>query len=187
MILVIDNYDSFTYNLVHYFLELGVALKVARNDKIDIDEIESLSLTHIVLSPGPKRPSDAGVTTKVVRAFNGKIPILGICLGHQSIAAAYGGKIIRSPELMHGKSSKILHDNEGIFRDIPPSFSATRYHSLIVDQESLPERFKISATVANGLIMGIRDKNGMTEGLQFHPESIISEYGKKLLSNFLRL
>jgi anthranilate synthase/aminodeoxychorismate synthase-like glutamine amidotransferase len=187
MILVIDNYDSFTFNLVQFLGELGAQLEVRRNDKITIAEIEDLAPERIVISPGPCTPNEAGISLDVVRKLGGKFPILGVCLGHQSIGQAFGGNVIRAPYLMHGKISRIHHDNKTIFKGVEQDFVATRYHSLIVERESLPKVLEISATTADGLIMGLRHKKLPIEGVQFHPESILTEPGKKLLKNFLEL
>jgi anthranilate synthase/aminodeoxychorismate synthase-like glutamine amidotransferase len=187
MILVIDNYDSFTFNLVQFLGELGAELEVRRNDKITISEIEDLAPERIVISPGPCTPNEAGISLEVVRKLGGKIPILGVCLGHQSIGQAFGGKVIRAPYLMHGKISRIHHDGKTIFKGVDQDFVATRYHSLIVERDSLPKELEISATTADGLIMGLRHKKMLIEGVQFHPESILTEPGKKLLKNFLKL
>lgn len=187
MILVIDNYDSFTFNLVQFLGELGAQLEVRRNDKITITEIEDLGPERIVISPGPCTPNEAGISLDVVRKLGGKIPILGVCLGHQSIGQAFGGNVIRAPYLMHGKISRIHHDGKTIFAGVEQDFVATRYHSLIVERESLPKELEISATTADGLIMGLRHKELLIEGVQFHPESILTEPGKKLLKNFLEL
>ena len=185
MILIIDNYDSFTYNLVQYLGELGAEMRVERNDKIGIAEIEALGPEKIVLSPGPCTPDDAGITLEVIRHFAGKIPLLGVCLGHQAMGQAFGGKVLRAPYLMHGKTSQILHDGRSIFHGLENPFVATRYHSLIVDRESLPPVLEISATTSDGLIMGLRHRECLCEGVQFHPESIMTAEGKKLLRNFL--
>jgi len=187
MILVIDNYDSFTYNLVQYLGELGAELTVRRNDQITVTEIESLAPERIVISPGPKTPSEAGICLDVIKTFSGRVPILGVCLGHQAIGQAFGGRVIRAPELMHGKTSLVTHDGQTIFSGLPSPFSATRYHSLIVERESLPACLEISATAPDGLIMGLRHRTMRVEGVQFHPESILTEVGKDLLANFLRL
>lgn len=187
MLLLLDNYDSFTYNLCQYLVELGQDVRVFRNDKISVAQIEEMAPERIVISPGPKTPNEAGISMDVIRAFNGKVPLFGVCLGHQSMAAAYGGKIIKAPTLMHGKTSPVDHDGRGIFRDVPNPFSATRYHSLVVEEETLPEQFKVTARTPDGTIMGIRHKTAPTEGAQFHPESIICEHGKKILKNFLEL
>ena len=187
MILVIDNYDSFTYNLVQYLGELGAELTVRRNDQITVTEIESLAPERIVISPGPKTPSEAGICLDVIKTFSGRVPILGVCLGHQAIGQAFGGRVIRAPELMHGKTSLVSHDGNTIFSGLPSPFSATRYHSLIVERESLPACLEISATAPDGLIMGLRHRTMKVEGVQFHPESILTEVGKDLLANFLQL
>ena len=187
MILVIDNYDSFTYNLVQYLGELGAELTVRRNDQITVTEIESLAPERIVISPGPKTPSEAGICLDVIKTFSGRVPILGVCLGHQAIGQAFGGRVIRAPELMHGKTSLVTHDGQTIFSGLPSPFSATRYHSLIVERESLPACLEISATAPDGLIMGLRHRTMRVEGVQFHPESILTEVGKDLLANFLKL
>ena len=187
MILVIDNYDSFTYNLVQYLGELGEELQVHRNDKIEVAEIEGLKPNRIVISPGPGTPDQAGITLGVVKCFSGKVPILGVCLGHQAIGQAFGGKVIRAPYLMHGKTSEVCHDNRTIFKGLPYRFPATRYHSLIVERKSLPKCLEVSATTTDGLIMGLRHKEYPVEGVQFHPESIMTHEGKQLLANFLGL
>jgi anthranilate synthase/aminodeoxychorismate synthase-like glutamine amidotransferase len=187
MLLVIDNYDSFTYNLVQYLGELGEDVRVYRNDKITIGQIEDLHPNRIVISPGPCTPKEAGVSVETIRSFGGKIPMLGVCLGHQSLAVAYGGEVIRAPRLMHGKTSPITHDGKTIFRSLPNPFEATRYHSLIVNRVNLPDCFEVSAETAEGEIMGIRHKTLGVEGVQFHPESILTTVGKDLLRNFLTL
>ena len=186
MILVIDNYDSFTYNLVQYLGELGATPEVRRNDQTTVAEIERLAPARIVISPGPKTPSEAGICLDVIKAFSGRIPILGVCLGHQSIGQAFGGKVIRAPELMHGKTSMISHDGKTIFSGLPNPFPATRYHSLIVERSTLPDCLEISATTGD-LIMGLRHKEMKVEGVQFHPESVLTEAGKQLLANFLKV
>lgn len=185
MILMIDNYDSFTFNLVQYLGELGQEVKVVRNDKITCSEISELAPDHLVISPGPCTPNEAGISLDVISSFAGKIPILGVCLGHQSIGQVFGGKVIRADRLMHGKTSEIHHDGKSVFRGLPTPFTATRYHSLIVDRESLPDCLEISAETAEGEIMGLRHKEYPVEGLQFHPESILTEHGRELLKNFL--
>ncbi|WCK54648.1 aminodeoxychorismate/anthranilate synthase component II [Aneurinibacillus sp. Ricciae_BoGa-3] len=185
MILMIDNYDSFTYNIVQYLGELGEALHVVRNDKITCDEIEKLDPHCIVISPGPCTPNEAGISLEAIRRFAGKIPIFGVCLGHQSIAQVFGGKVIRAEKLMHGKTSAIHHDGRTIFEGLPSPYRATRYHSLIVERESLPNCLEISAETADGEIMGLRHRTLQVEGVQFHPESIMTEHGKQLLHNFL--
>jgi anthranilate synthase/aminodeoxychorismate synthase-like glutamine amidotransferase len=187
MLLVIDNYDSFTYNLVQYFGELGEDVQVYRNDTISPDEIAALRPARIVISPGPCTPNEAGISVETIRRFGGKIPILGVCLGHQSLAVAYGGEVVRAPRLMHGKTSQIKHDGKTIFRSLPNPFEATRYHSLIVNRTNLPDCFEISAETAEGEIMGLRHKTLGAEGVQFHPESILTAAGKDLLRNFLKL
>jgi anthranilate synthase/aminodeoxychorismate synthase-like glutamine amidotransferase len=187
MLLVIDNYDSFTYNLVQYLGELGEDVRVYRNDKISVDEIENLCPSRIVISPGPRTPKEAGISVDTIRTFGGKIPILGVCLGHQSLAVAYGGEVIRAPRLMHGKTSQIKHDGKTIYRGLPNPFEATRYHSLIVNRVNLPNCFEISSETAEGEIMGLRHKRLGVEGVQFHPESILTTVGKDLLRNFLKL
>ena len=187
MLLMIDNYDSFTYNLVQYFGELGEDVRVFRNDKISVQQIVSLKPNRIVVSPGPCTPNEAGVSVDVIRHFAGRLPVLGVCLGHQSLAVAFGGQVIRAERLMHGKTSPIRHDGRTIFRDLPNPFDATRYHSLIVDRASLPSCFEISAETAEGEIMGMRHTSLGIEGVQFHPESILTSAGKDLLRNFLKL
>ncbi|WP_028560697.1 aminodeoxychorismate/anthranilate synthase component II [Paenibacillus pinihumi] len=187
MILVIDNYDSFTYNLVQYLGELGEDIVVKRNDEIDLDGIAELAPDHILISPGPCTPNEAGVSLALIDRFKGQIPILGVCLGHQAIGQAFGGDVIRAEQLMHGKTSPILHDGRTIFEGIPSPYTATRYHSLIVKRETLPDCLEISAETAEGEIMGLRHKEYLIEGVQFHPESIITEHGLTLLRNFLKL
>jgi anthranilate synthase/aminodeoxychorismate synthase-like glutamine amidotransferase len=187
MLLVIDNYDSFTYNLVQYLGELRADPVVARNDDITVDMIENLAPRQIVISPGPGTPDTSGITLDVIRTFAGRIPILGVCLGHQAIGQAFGGKVIRAPYLMHGKTSKIKHDGKTIFAELENPSVATRYHSLIVERESLPAVLEISATTDDGLIMGVRHRQFLCEGVQFHPESILSSGGKQMLANFLQL
>src|SRR3990172_1309325 len=187
MLLVIDNYDSFTYNLVQYLGELGQDTRVFRNDKIGLSEIEGLAAERIVISPGPCTPKEAGISVDLVRCFAGKIPILGVCLGHQAIAEAFGGDVIRNYRLMHGKTSMIRHDGRTIFHGLPNPFEATRYHSLVVGRETLPASLEISAQTEEGEIMGIRHKEYKVEGVQFHPESILTAAGKDLLRNFIRL
>ena len=185
MILMIDNYDSFTYNLVQYLGELGADIQVVRNDKIDIAEIEKLNPERIVISPGPCTPSKAGISKEVAKHFAGKIPLLGVCLGHQSVVEAFGGEIVKAKKLMHGKTSMIHHDGKTIFKDLPNPFEATRYHSLVVNRENLPDCFEISAETKEDEIMGVRHKEYNLEGIQFHPESILTVHGKDLLKNFL--
>ena len=188
MLLVIDNYDSFTYNLVQYLGELGSEIRVVRNDEVTVDEIENeLKPERILISPGPGTPDAAGISLAVIESFADKLPILGVCLGHQAIAQHFGGKVVRAPEPVHGKPTVINHDGKTIFRDLPNSFAAGRYHSLIVDRDTLPDCLEISATSPDGLIMGLRHRTKKIEGVQFHPESILTEHGKKLLQNFMRL
>jgi anthranilate synthase/aminodeoxychorismate synthase-like glutamine amidotransferase len=187
MILVLDNYDSFTYNLVQYLGELGAKLEVRRNDQVSVDEVEELAPERVVISPGPCTPKEAGISVALIRRLAGKIPILGVCLGHQSIGEAFGGNVIRAPYLMHGKTSTIHHDGKTIFGGLPQDFTATRYHSLIVERDSLPAELEISAQTNDGLIMGLRHKQHPVEGVQFHPESILTDTGKNLLRNFLNL
>ncbi|MBI4653762.1 MAG: aminodeoxychorismate/anthranilate synthase component II [Nitrospirae bacterium] len=187
MLLMIDNYDSFTYNLVQYLGELGEDIRVFRNDKITIPEIEELNPDRIVISPGPCTPKEAGISINAIKRFAGKIPILGVCLGHQSIGAAFGGDIINAPRLMHGKTSMIFHDGKTIFQGLSNPFEATRYHSLIIKRETLPECLEITAWTDMDEIMGVRHKEYVIEGVQFHPESILTKVGKDLLRNFLRL
>ena len=185
MLLVIDNYDSFTYNLVQYFGELGAEMKVVRNDKITLDEIAELAPSHICISPGPCTPTEAGISCDVIREFGGKIPIFGVCLGHQSIGQVFGGDVVRAATLMHGKTSPVKHNGEGIFQGLPSPFTATRYHSLIVKRETLPDCLEITAETEDGVIMGLRHKTLEIHGVQFHPESILTEHGKEMLKNFL--
>ena len=185
MLLMIDNYDSFTYNLVQYFGELGEEVQVYRNDKITIEEMEALRPRMVVISPGPCTPKEAGVSVEAIRHFSGRLPLLGVCLGHQSLAAAFGGEIIRAERLMHGKTSMIHHDGKTIFQNLPNPFEATRYHSLLVNPASLPRCFEISARTTEGEIMGLRHKSLGAEGVQFHPESILTTAGKELLRNFV--
>jgi para-aminobenzoate synthetase component II len=188
MLLVIDNYDSFTYNLVQYLGELGQKIEVRRNDRVTVEEIESQLLPdRIVISPGPGTPDGAGVSLKVIERFAGLIPILGVCLGHQAIGQAFGGKVVRAPQLMHGKASEISHDGKTIFEGLGDHFNAGRYHSLIVERESLPACLEVSAYTTDDIIMGLRHRQLKVEGVQFHPESILTEGGKQLLANFLRL
>ena len=187
MLLVIDNYDSFTYNLVQYLGELGQDVRVYRNDKITLKEIESLKPEKIVISPGPCTPKEAGISVDLIKQFAGKIPILGVCLGHQSIGYALGGEIIHAKKLMHGKTSMINHDGKTIFKNLPNPFEATRYHSLVIERESIPDELEISAETDDGEIMGVRHKEYIIEGVQFHPESILTKVGKDLLRNFLEL
>jgi len=186
-LLVIDNYDSFTYNLVQIFGELDVDLAVKRNDEISIDEIEKLNPDRICISPGPGRPENAGISSEVIREFGPRAPVLGVCLGHQCIAQVFGGEVVRAEKLMHGKTSTIRHNETGIFKDIAQPLEATRYHSLIVRRESLPDSLQITAETAEGEIMGLQHRHLPIHGVQFHPESILTAEGKKLLANFLRV
>ncbi|MFH1837096.1 MAG: aminodeoxychorismate/anthranilate synthase component II [Candidatus Omnitrophota bacterium] len=185
MILVIDNYDSFTYNLVQYLGEMGQEIVVRRNDKVTLDEVNSLSPERIVISPGPGRPDDAGISKEVIRTFAGEVPVLGVCLGHQCIAEVYGSRVIRSELIMHGKVSSIFHDGKDIFDGVPSPFTATRYHSLIVEKNTLKEPLKITAWTEAEEIMGIKHKEYPVWGVQFHPESILTAEGKKILKNFI--
>ena len=187
MLLMIDNYDSFTYNLVQYFGELGEDVRVYRNNKISIDQIEALRPSRIVVSPGPCTPKEAGISVEAIRHFSGRVPLLGVCLGHQSLAVAFGGEVLRAERLMHGKTSQIRHDGKTIFQQLPNPFEATRYHSLLVNRATLPACFDISAETSEGEIMGLRHKSLGVEGVQFHPESILTTSGKDLLRNFLKL
>ncbi|HEY3198579.1 MAG TPA: aminodeoxychorismate/anthranilate synthase component II [Nitrospirales bacterium] len=187
MLLVIDNYDSFTYNLVQYLGELGEQLRVVRNDAMTVDEIVALKPERIVISPGPCTPKEAGISVETIKRLAGSIPILGVCLGHQSIGEAFGGEVVRAERLMHGKTSMIRHDQRTVFRNLPNPFEATRYHSLIVRRETLPACLEISAETAEGEIMGLRHRAYPIEGVQFHPESILTRPGKDLLRNFLSL
>ena len=185
MILVIDNYDSFTYNLVQYLGELGAELVVYRNDQISLEEIDDMAPEKIVISPGPCTPNEAGISVALVQHFAGKIPILGVCLGHQSIGQAFGGKIVGAPTIMHGKVSEIHHRGDSIFEGLPEPFIATRYHSLIVERDSLPDCLEVTAETDDGVIMGLRHRDMAVDGVQFHPESILTDEGKNLLQNFL--
>ena len=187
MLLMIDNYDSFTYNLVQYFGELDQDVRVYRNDQITLDEIEELRPDRIVISPGPCTPKEAGISIELIKQFAGRLPILGVCLGHQAIGEAFGGEVVRAPRLMHGKTSMIHHDGKTIFKSLPNPFEATRYHSLIVKRETLPPVLKISAETPEGEIMGLRHLNYPVEGVQFHPESILTKAGMDLLRNFLKI
>ncbi len=187
MILLIDNYDSFTYNLAQLLGELGHALRVVRNDAYPIDELLALEPSHVVISPGPGRPEDAGVTPAVVRAFAGRAPLLGVCLGHQAIGLVYGGRVVAAPELVHGKAAQVRHDGRTIFAGVPEVFAAGRYHSLMVAEEGLPAELEVSARSADGLVMGLRHRELPVEGVQFHPESILTPHGRTILENFVRL
>jgi anthranilate synthase component 2 len=186
MLLMIDNYDSFTYNLVQYLAELGQDVHVHRNDEITLDDIRNMQPEKIVISPGPCTPNEAGISVPLIHEFAGKIPLLGVCLGHQSIGQAFGGKIIKAKTLMHGKTSLIHHKNIGVFQDLPNPYTATRYHSLVIERETIPDCLEITAWTDDGEIMGVRHKTLAVEGVQFHPESILTEYGHELLDNFLK-
>src|ERR1700722_16680810 len=186
MILLLDNYDSFTYNLAQFLGQLGEKLEVVRNDQITLDQIAAKKPKRIVISPGPGTPDDAGICVEVIRRFSGQIPILGVCLGHQAIGQAFGGKVIRAPEIMHGKTSRIHHDNKTVFQNLPQDFVATRYHSLIVEEKSFPAELEISARTGD-IIMGLRHKTMLVEGVQFHPESVLTAVGMQLLQNFLSI
>ena len=186
MILVIDNYDSFTYNLVQYLGELGADLVVRRNDKVSLEEIAEMQPERILLSPGPCTPNEAGVCVPLIRRFAGQIPILGVCLGHQSIGAAFGGEVIRNDRIMHGKISKIHHTSKGVFHGLPDPFEATRYHSLVIKRDTMPECLEITAETGEGEVMGVRHRQFPVEGVQFHPESVLTGCGKDLLRNFLK-
>ncbi len=185
MLLVIDNYDSFTYNLVQYLGELGQEIRVVRNDEIAATDIAGIAPSHIVISPGPCTPNEAGISLDTIRQYASKIPILGVCLGHQSIGQAFGGKVVRAARVMHGKTSPILHEGQGVFAGLPSPFEATRYHSLLVERASLPECLEVTARTAEGEIMGLRHRTLPVEGVQFHPESFLTTVGKDLLRNFL--
>ena len=186
MLLMIDNYDSFTYNLVQYFGELGEEVSVLRNDEMTVQEIESMDPQRIVVSPGPCTPNEAGISVPLIRHFAGKIPLLGVCLGHQSIGQAFGGKVVHARQIMHGKVSQISHRNAGVFQELPNPLTATRYHSLVIDRATLPDCLEVTAWTDDGEIMGVRHKQFHVEGVQFHPESILTEGGHDLLGNFLR-
>ena len=187
MILVIDNYDSFTYNLVQKLGEVDRdrPIRVFRNDKVTVEQIEDLKPTHVVISPGPCTPNEAGISVPLIRAMAGKVPILGVCLGHQSIGQAFGGEVVRAGRLMHGKTSLVQHDNRGVFRDLPNPFEATRYHSLVIRRETMPECLEITAETEQGEVMGVRHRDLPVEGVQFHPESVLTQGGKELLRNFV--
>ena len=187
MTLVLDNYDSFTYNLVQYLGELNEEQKVVRNDAVSLEDIRRMTPSAIVISPGPCTPKEAGISVDVIKSFGPEIPILGVCLGHQSIGAAYGGSVVRAPEIVHGKTSKIHHTGRGIFVGIPSPFNATRYHSLIVDRNTMPHDLEVTAWTENGIVMGVQHKRFRVFGVQFHPESIATEFGKDLLKNFLSI
>jgi anthranilate synthase/aminodeoxychorismate synthase-like glutamine amidotransferase len=191
MLFVLDNYDSFTYNLVQYFGELGQEVVVRRNDQVTVEEIDELHPDRIVISPGPCTPQDAGISIELIRHFAGRVPLLGVCLGHQAIGAAFGGKVVRAANLMHGKTSSVEHDGKSIFRGIPSPMTATRYHSLIVQEKDLPDELEISATCADRgdqrVIMGLRHRKFPVEGVQFHPESVLTEHGRQIVRNFMLL
>jgi anthranilate synthase/aminodeoxychorismate synthase-like glutamine amidotransferase len=184
---MIDNYDSFTYNLVHYLGELGERVLVFRNDKITLEEVAKLNPDMVVVSPGPCTPKEAGISVDVIKEFAGRIPILGVCLGHQSIGYAFGGNIVKAKRLLHGKTSQIYHDGKGIYQGVPNPFEATRYHSLLIERESLPDKLEVTAWTDEEEIMGVRHKGHLIEGVQFHPESILTKHGKDLLNNFVRI
>ncbi|MGH9576749.1 MAG: anthranilate synthase component II [Terriglobales bacterium] len=191
MVFVLDNYDSFTYNLVQYLGELGAQVQVRRNDKVSVEEIESLAPARIVISPGPGTPQEAGVSIELVRHFAGRVPLLGVCLGHQAIGAAFGGQVVRAPRLMHGKTSEIEHDGRTVFRGLPSPMTATRYHSLMVAEETLPPELEVSAHAAepdgSRVIMGLRHRRFPVEGVQFHPESVLTRHGRQIIANFCAL
>lgn len=186
MVLMIDNYDSFTYNLVQYLGELGEPVRVVRNDEVSVDEVEALAPARVVISPGPCTPSEAGISLGVIDRLAGRVPILGVCLGHQAIGQAFGGKVVRARQVMHGKVSRIRHDGRGVFADVPNDFVATRYHSLVVERASLPECLLVTAESEDGEIMGLRHRSLPVEGVQFHPEALLTEHGHKMLENFLK-
>jgi anthranilate synthase/aminodeoxychorismate synthase-like glutamine amidotransferase len=187
MVFVLDNYDSFTYNLVQYMGELGAEMTIRRNDELTVDEVEALAPERILLSPGPCTPQEAGISIDLIKRFAGKVPVLGVCLGHQAIGAAFGGDVIRAPKLMHGKTSEVEHDGKTIFTGIASPMTCTRYHSLIVSENNLPKELEISARTADGTIMGLRHREYQVEGVQFHPESVLTDDGKRLIKNFLEL
>jgi len=186
MLLMIDNYDSFTYNLVQYFAELGEEVRVVRNDEIAVDAIANMQPSRICISPGPCSPAEAGISVETIQRYAGRIPILGVCLGHQAIGEAFGGKVVRAQKVMHGKTDQIFHTGVGVFKGIPSPFTVTRYHSLAIEKSSLPDMLEITATSSDGEIMGVRHRELAVEGVQFHPESILSEHGHALLKNFLQ-
>ena len=187
MVFVLDNYDSFTYNLVQYMGELGAEMTIRRNDELTPEEVESLHPDRILLSPGPCTPQEAGISIPLIRHFAGKVPILGVCLGHQAIGAAFGGKVVRAPKLMHGKTSEVIHDGRSLFSGIASPMTCTRYHSLIVAEDGLPRDLEITARTEDGIIMGLRHRKYPVEGVQFHPESVLTHDGKQLIQNFLEL
>jgi len=186
MVLMIDNYDSFTYNLVQYLGELGAEVKVYRNDEIRVDQIEALRPARIVISPGPRTPSEAGISLELIASFAGRVPILGVCLGHQAIGQAFGGKVVRAGKVMHGKVSRVRHDAQGVFAGLPDGFVATRYHSLVIERATLPDSLVVTAQSEDGEIMGVRHRSLAVEGVQFHPEAMLTEHGHKMLENFLK-
>ena len=186
MVLMIDNYDSFTFNLVQYLAELGAEVRVVRNDELTVESIETMAPSHLVLSPGPCTPNEAGITLQTIERLAGRIPILGVCLGHQAIGQAFGGKVVRAKQVMHGKTSRIRHDGAGVFSNIEDEFVATRYHSLVVERSSLPACLEISAQSEDGEIMGLRHRKFAVEGVQFHPEALLTEHGHQLLQNFIQ-
>ena len=185
MVLMIDNYDSFTFNLVQYLGELGAKVEVVRNDEITLDEVAARAPARIVISPGPCTPSEAGISVPLIQRFAGKVPILGVCLGHQAIGQAFGGRVVRAARVMHGKLSPIVHEGTGVFGGLPSPFTATRYHSLAIERASLPDALEVTATADDGEIMGVRHRSYPVEGVQFHPEAILTEHGRRLLANFL--
>ena len=185
MVLMIDNYDSFTFNLVQYFGELGADVEVRRNDEITLDEVAAMAPERIVISPGPCTPSEAGISVPLIQRFAGEVPILGVCLGHQAIGQAFGGRVVRAARVMHGKLSPIVHEGSGVFGGLPSPFTATRYHSLAIERASLPDALEVTATADDGEIMGVRHRSYPVEGVQFHPEAILTEHGRRLLANFL--
>jgi anthranilate synthase/aminodeoxychorismate synthase-like glutamine amidotransferase len=186
MILVLDNYDSFTYNLVQYLGQLGADVSVYRNDAVSVEKIEQLKPSHVVISPGPCTPNEAGITLELIRRLAGRVPLLGVCLGHQAIGQAFGGKVVRAARVMHGKTSRIGHDGKGIFEKIPNRFLATRYHSLVVERASLPACLDVTADAEDGAIMGLRHRSLPVEGVQFHPEALLTEHGHEMLENFIK-
>ena len=187
MVFVLDNYDSFTYNLVQYMGELGAEMTVRRNDELTPEEVESLEPDRILLSPGPCTPQEAGISVPLIRHFAGKLPILGVCLGHQAIGAAFGGNVVRAPKLMHGKTSEVIHDGRSLFSGISSPMTCTRYHSLIVAEDGLPRELEVTARTEDGIIMGLRHREYKIEGVQFHPESVLTQNGKRLIQNFLEM